>query len=63
MLHLSASCCSTSQRQEVSSFFSLVWPQNFNMRSANRLRNLEVEYVSGNPLDYVELTAKIDVTR
>lgn len=28
-----------------------------------RLRNLDVQYVSGNPLDYVELTAKIDVTR
>ncbi|BDA43260.1 probable ion channel POLLUX at N-terminal half [Coccomyxa sp. Obi] len=33
------------------------------VKKRNRLRNLEVEYVSGNPLDYVELTAKIDVTR
>ncbi len=28
-----------------------------------RLRNLEVKHVIGNPLDYDELTAKIDVTR
>ena len=28
-----------------------------------RLRNVEVQWLYGNPLDYDDLTAKIDVTR
>ncbi len=33
------------------------------IKQRNRLRNLDVSLVSGNPMDYDELTSKIDVTR
>ena len=61
LVHTSA----TGELQEDATFLSIIQVALVATSASYgcRLRNVEVQWLYGNPLDYDDLTAKIDVTR